>query len=327
MKKLILKSSLSYTIGGLEPEIWAKKMAKELREQTKQQNTIRIDLESILKIRKIKKPIKREEKLGCIIKLVPIKNGFNLVVDKSFIGKYQRQNWRYSIAHEIGHTFFFDLEQSIPKRLPGLGFADSSEEKLCDLFAAELLMDENLVLEQFNSLSDRTILEILKILANKFDVSFSSMSLRLIGILNTWQGIILVTKWLPKEVKKAGKNTGDAWRIYWSVVPSSLQNDVYIPKPTSYRNFYPKLKWDFIDNFVSTLNENEIREISITAQELGKVGNLKQVMKKFAGEQLKYSSYVAIIDQMKNTENIYKSSKYKLIVFAIPLDEPNYHNI
>lgn len=54
--------------------------------------------------------------------------------------RYQA-GWRAALAHEIGHTFFFERVGGQPVRPLGLG-ADEEEEELCEFAGRELLLPE-----------------------------------------------------------------------------------------------------------------------------------------------------------------------------------------
>jgi len=72
---------------------------------------------------------------------------------------------RFSIAHEIGHTFFYDLESAPPKRLATATAIQSSrnigqvrsqrlEESFCDAFASELLLPRQAALSALEACRD-----------------------------------------------------------------------------------------------------------------------------------------------------------------------------
>lgn len=81
--------------------------------------------------------------------IAPIKGGFRLALlaRRSLPDAYERavvralevdSAVRWWFAHEMGHTFFFDREQDPPRRVGP--FDEAAEERLCQRFAAELLM-------------------------------------------------------------------------------------------------------------------------------------------------------------------------------------------
>ena len=82
--------------------------------------------------------------------LAPIEGGFILRIRNEIRESHSiddEESWArpfvgresFSIAHELGHTYFYDIDLPVPSRL----VRDSgslAEERLCDIFASELLM-------------------------------------------------------------------------------------------------------------------------------------------------------------------------------------------
>jgi len=94
-----------------------------------------------------------------------------------------RARMRYSVAHEIAHTFFPDVAKQIRNRLAhGAMEKDEWElEMLCNLGAAELLMPVGSLSDMQNKdVSIRDVLELRK----QFEVSTESVLLRLIRVTN-----------------------------------------------------------------------------------------------------------------------------------------------
>ena len=81
---------------------------------------------------------------------------------------------RFTIAHEICHTFFYE---AVPELKFAPHEADGQEERLCDLGAAELLMPA--VSVQRTSVPLTVCIESLCRLATEFSVSVTAMFLRL----------------------------------------------------------------------------------------------------------------------------------------------------
>ena len=94
--------------------------------------------------------------------LVPGPRGFDVYVNadapsKGASAEVVRRRSRFRLAHEIGHSFFYDRRQFVPERVsPGT----VGEERFCDLFASLLLVPEdalplNLSPEAIRVISDR----------------------------------------------------------------------------------------------------------------------------------------------------------------------------
>lgn len=86
--------------------------------------------------------------VSSLSRLVPIKGGFVIKMNPQALRSTDEPEGtpftglqNFSIAHEIGHTFFYDIDSPTPSR-PVRDIGSSGEERLCDIFAAELLMPE-----------------------------------------------------------------------------------------------------------------------------------------------------------------------------------------
>ena len=114
------------------------------------------------------------EHLDCAAALEPIGtryvHGFNILLIRQ--GSHTRL--RFTLAHEICHTFFYEYVPEI-KFLPHE--IDQTEERLCDLGAAELLMPPFAV--QRSAAQRPVCIESLRALAEHFSVSLAAMFLRL----------------------------------------------------------------------------------------------------------------------------------------------------
>jgi hypothetical protein len=301
--KLKLSPELSYAIKGLLPEEWAKEEASYLLQKSHQAPPP-VDLKTILPLRKIETKVTSQNQLNCSARLVPCQNKFKVVVrtarNENPITKKRR---RFTIAHEIGHTYFFNLDHEPLIRLPGLERYSLTEERLCDMFASSLLMPEEALLKKYYSYNKKThFLCILHELHNEFDVSYGAMALRLIKQLKLWKGVLFTCQWLPKEVnwgvgvdKNVGSLQNQSWRLYWSVIPDELSNKLYIPKPTKFRNYTPSIKWNCIEQLAQELNFYEIKEFSITNIEAGRFSNFRKVLTSYIGEQSIFTGWATAI--------------------------------
>ena len=114
------------------------------------------------------------EHLDCSAALEPIGSryvhGFNVLLTQ----QGNRNRLRFTLAHEICHTFFYEYAPEI-KFIPHE--IDPMEERLCDFGAAELLMPSSAV--QKSAAQRPVCIESLRILAEQFSVSAAAMFLRL----------------------------------------------------------------------------------------------------------------------------------------------------
>lgn len=142
--------------------------------------------------------------------LTPVKGGF-IIALKRAAGSRDI----FSLAHEIGHTFFYDTAPSTPVRLQR-DLGGHAEERLCDVFAAELLMPEQTFKEDalriFNDTA--TWCETLFHLRSLYKVSMRAVTERVIelGVIN---GQPVVLKWSWKS--KPNDREDVKLRVDWSV--------------------------------------------------------------------------------------------------------------
>ncbi len=78
----------------------------------------------------------RREKLGQHGILIPTPDGFVLKLDS----RISRARQRAIFAHELAHTFFYDISSSPPSKIWSLTISAKQEEQWCDEFAGEILM-------------------------------------------------------------------------------------------------------------------------------------------------------------------------------------------
>jgi hypothetical protein len=107
-------------------------------------------------------------------------HGFNIVLTR----RCGRARLRFTLAHEICHTFFYELVPEM-KFVPHT--VDPMEERLCDFGAAELLMPA-LAVRQFAA-GRPVCMESLSGLAGEFSVSLVAMFLRL-RALRLWDCVL-----------------------------------------------------------------------------------------------------------------------------------------
>lgn len=69
--------------------------------------------------------------------LRPVPGGFKVML----FGTFPRSSENMTIAHEIGHTFFYDSTHSVPQRPYGLP-PTNAEEELCEFAARSILLPE-----------------------------------------------------------------------------------------------------------------------------------------------------------------------------------------
>ncbi|MCI0747254.1 MAG: ImmA/IrrE family metallo-endopeptidase [Verrucomicrobia subdivision 3 bacterium] len=137
-----------------------------------------------------------------------------------------RARVRYSVAHEIAHTFFPDCAERVRHRGARQDYAENEWEleMLCNLGAAELLMPTGSLAElKDKELSIREVLELRK----RFEVSTESVLLRLIRV--TQQPYVLFVASRPSA-------SSARYRVDYSLssraASSRLASNALLPKQT-----------------------------------------------------------------------------------------------
>ena len=154
-----------------------------------------LDLGKCLDI-KVKKILLSKD-INCDALLIPIMGGFKIKLKNEDKFHYTYRT-RYSCAHEMAHTFFYEIEDGgVPFRaVPG---GSEYEEKLCDKAAAELLMPKNILEIGSKKLVNNhgySLSALIK-LKEKFKTSLRSICIRVLNGLNTGWEDYLIAKWDP----------------------------------------------------------------------------------------------------------------------------------
>jgi hypothetical protein len=181
------------------------------------QNSAPIILEKIEKLRLIQKTVAygSEGVSGAILE--PVSGGFIIR-----LGKGQTSiRRRFGIAHEIGHTFFYNLDYDPPTKIfpreRSRLVIDKKEEGICNAFAGELLVPEALVKKDIVNSSDSNLRMIID-LATKYIVSPEVIARRLIDLSEFQTSILLFRE--PRIVK--GKAV---WWFYGSKLRNYLRKN------------------------------------------------------------------------------------------------------
>lgn len=177
-----------------------------------------IMLENIEKLRGIQKKVVYDSEGASGAILEPVSGGFIIR-----LGKGQTSiRRRFGIAHEIGHTFFYNLGYDPPIKIfpreRSRLLIDKKEEGICNAFAGELLMPGELVQQDIASSSDRNLKMIIG-LAAKYVVSPEVAARRLILDLSEFKNSILLFK---EPLLTRGKAV---WWFYGSTLKRYLRKE------------------------------------------------------------------------------------------------------
>lgn len=148
--------------------------------------------------------------------LIPRPDGqFSIVVDPipktetSLSVDIIRHRNRFRIAHEIGHSFFYDRSTSPPRRLTR---PSAEEEEFCDEFASALLIPRSVAKQR--TADPASIFELQKLYDVSVEVAARSLArvspdITIVGML--W---------------KSHPSTGEGMRVVWSAGPAYLPLNV-----------------------------------------------------------------------------------------------------
>lgn len=298
-----MKLALQSAINERSPTEWSETCTKNLLRTTGQREP-EIDLGPILERRNVHKVIVDPD-LPAAARLEPQGSGFCARVRKD---RYIKTRGRFSIAHELGHTFFYDYDYDPPRRLERLPYPDISEERLCNRFAADLLMPAGMVETLFHSLSisgcrePSSVLVKIYRLADIFSVSISAMAIRVVKELNLWDGIILTCGWLPKSPENTSEKRKYKWRISRGIYNHELYPELFIPYPNSYIKNNPSIGWSLLDQLGSNMNVGEASNVDIPYEEMYGLGNLSDLLCKKKGKNLFYNVGVMLLRGNRQTK-------------------------
>jgi len=111
--------------------------------------------------------------------LRPVAGGFRIYLQNNFSKDPSfRLRKRFTLAHEIAHTFFFDICKGVPKPVKHSPRGQRLEN-LCHTAAGQILVPESLLKQQLNSKGEVASVETLFDLSKIFDVSVEVMIRRL----------------------------------------------------------------------------------------------------------------------------------------------------
>lgn len=161
--------------------------------------------------------------------LIPTDAGFRIKIGEEF----PRTRQRFALAHELGHILFFNIDRPHPFRpYSKNGSSDYYEERLCDIFAGEILLPENSLTEHVRRVHKPDVNTLLH-LARVFDVSTWCLAIRM-NELKLWKAAAI--SWTPDHANTTLIPSGSVvpkLRVAWSSAPRGY----YIPLSDSARSF------------------------------------------------------------------------------------------
>lgn len=174
---------------------------------------------------------------GTVGMLVPSRAGFIIKIDSS---KASRGRQRFTIAHEIAHTFFFksDKDGRVIKAQRPIDLQE--EERLCNLAAELILIPQALLADSPYLRINKPTVGIILAASKRFDVSREVAARRLKAELPALASIGFC-EWIDRDYTrdKAGKSVQDdsssPFVLSWIVSPYS-KNGLNMPRRTKLAN-------------------------------------------------------------------------------------------
>jgi hypothetical protein len=146
--------------------------------------------------------------------LIPVDNGFEVKISSEL----PRSRQRFALAHELGHSLFFNTDGSRPLRPYSRDESDEPEERLCNIFAGEILVPEYSLREIIQNAKEPK-LEILLNLARVFNVSVQCLAIR-VAESQLWNAAVV--NWSPDHSEVTSLPTGGVvpkLRVNWAATP------------------------------------------------------------------------------------------------------------
>ncbi|PYK95015.1 MAG: hypothetical protein DME36_03475 [Verrucomicrobia bacterium] len=111
--------------------------------------------------------------------LTAVEDGFIVYLQDNFIlPNRNKLRERFSLAHELAHTFFYDRSQEVPKPMKGSPRGEKLE-RLCHLAASEILIPSPLLKKELEKRGKVESAEALLAVAAHFDVSLEVLMRKL----------------------------------------------------------------------------------------------------------------------------------------------------
>ncbi len=214
--------------GYTSPEEGVRKLALQTLDQAKETKPP-INLKALFPYRKVLKVAYKENINDATLRVE--ESGFVIEVRP----RQPETRTRFSVAHELGHTFFFDIHNCPPRRIGPTGSGSLDEERLCNIAAAELLMPAHLLREKASMYpspgQSYFSMNTFRFLLDVFVVSREAFARRIVQDLFIWKSIIIGCRWLPKAsvVEHKTEKTTETWRVVWYAIPVSLRSQLYLP--------------------------------------------------------------------------------------------------
>jgi hypothetical protein len=209
-KKYLGNYSLDVDAEATKREI-RKRLFSEVNEilSTAAQTSLPVDVVAVARLRKAE--VKLLKLSSCKSLLLPRNGGFTIKVD-SDLPLFKE---RVAIAHELGHTFFYDLSLDPPQRVYSYkGSKYWEEHGFAFEIAREILLPTAIFEKLVRSSYQHASLRALRELSKKCEVSYDILRLKLVNDLKLWDCVIFRSEVKGEEVrtKRRDISKGQSYR-------------------------------------------------------------------------------------------------------------------
>lgn len=324
-----LQHALSNILNGAPLKEWAEDITLQLLKNARQ---------TVPPVNLWSKDLLKEKRI-INIKYTPglPERGRLAISDRGFVVEFSptRQSsepWhRFTLAHEIAHTFFYDLRNWPARHLAYLKPGDRDFEWFCNYLAKCLLIPAEWLHEQIShypQLGSRDFsLRVVEHLGRTFCVPSQVVIERLVEDLRIWNCIFLQFIIRNEPSKSSQKERRYVWRLNWHKAPSEGTEGLYVPVGRREKNGamrFPRAKGtmhQFIEDCIEEGQNTPFFYRTVSCQKLNTraTGNLG----KFLHESLEIDNvpvYVAV--RIPSERSLFDSSPISKPMSSIMLCFP-----
>ncbi len=277
-----LELSFSSLLNGKSFEEWVD-FITDKSISSSQKESFETDLKKLLPYRNITKV--SFEKSVVRGRLSITTNGFELVLSEYLRDKLN--DLRFVVAHEIAHTYFFDINSSPPKHLIFHSQGSNELEFACNIIARSLLLPKDQIKNEhhkfLNTLAEakfqqRAFLPFIFETAKKFQVNWSLVLTRFINDLKLPNTIIL-------EFREPRTPDYSNWYLNSLFISHDLtKKGLFLPFPSgkkkkpSARNFILKLIKIAVEEYKRTDKHFYSHNVQVSSFTEDSFGNMKHFL-------------------------------------------------
>jgi Zn-dependent peptidase ImmA (M78 family) len=239
-----VRDSGSYT----DKETLVSDLFRNIQDYVLNEHVAANEPKNLFRARRILRTVNKETYGAKLASIIPIKGGFVLELAPDKLKTRQR----FTIAHELGHTFFFNLQ----KEVPGVDFLRRNSkywvrERYSSRIAGEILVPRASIEKVLLVNNMDAYLDALDRLRSIYSVSFEVMSRRLVSDLEIWDCMVVMSKHDDSEGLRIDQNktvrgkSFQKWKVTQSLrerleekiepAKSGYHKDIFVRRGAEYR--------------------------------------------------------------------------------------------